>query len=57
MKKLKLFKIILGGYFITSFIISYKLEGKVDWLLLFFNNLLSLTYLIAEMKITRGKSE
>ena len=56
-KKLKAFRIIIQLLFIFNFIVSFRLENEAACLIMFFNFLLALGYLGAEMIIAREEAE
>jgi hypothetical protein len=56
-KKLLVFRLTIIGFILLNFIVSFRLENEAACLIMFFNFLLSLGYLAAEMIIARGEAE
>jgi hypothetical protein len=52
-KKLLAFRLTIIGFILLNFIISFRLETEVACLIMFFNLLLSISYLIAEIIAAR----
>jgi len=57
MNKLLVFRITVIIFIVFNFIVSFRLENEAACLIMFFNFLLSLAYLIAEMIIAREGAE
>jgi len=56
-KRLLAFRLMMIGFIILNFIVSFRLENETACLIMFLNFLLALGYLAAEMIIAREGAE
>ena len=52
-KRLLAFRLMMIGFIIFNFIVSFRLENEAACLIMFLNFLLALGYLVAEMIMAR----